>query len=106
MNTEGKAGSVAMSKGSAGSGMSESRAQVLRRGIQAQGRRLEGTLVSMSAAIIVVFVLTGLMNIAACILTQVLFTELQGNMQLVTWNGDRGIYLTSSYTQVRFFAWA
>lgn len=31
-----------------------------------------------------------LSSIAACIITEVLFSQLLTNMQLVTWNGDRG----------------
>jgi hypothetical protein len=87
------------SKGSGGSGASVS--DVLRRGVAAKGKRLEKSLVLLNRAIIVAFLLVGLMNIASLAVTSVLFNQLAANFQRVGDTATRGLALQRIFGDVQ-----
>jgi hypothetical protein len=90
-----KPGSV-HSKSSAGS--TASLTEVLRRGVAAQNRHLEPSLALLRSAVIIIFVLVGLMNVAAFPTNAVLFNQVLRSMSLVKQNGQRLVALQAAFS--------
>jgi len=71
--------------------------ETLRRGVLGRSRRLERSLRMLKRAIMLIFLVVAAMNIAALVVSGVLFGQMQDNMDLVTLNGDRGTSLQGVY---------
>jgi PAS domain-containing protein len=95
---DGEKSSLASSRHSANTGTSAtSVTEILRRGVMARGNQLEKSLVTLRRAILATFVATAIMNVAALFVTKALFDQLTANIELVSMNGMRGVYLQRIY---------
>jgi hypothetical protein len=94
----GGAGSVR--SGSSGSDAS-SVSEVLRRGVLTRSAHLERSLVVLKRALIFVFCVIAILNIAAVTVTTSLFREMDRNIDLVVNNGDRALFLNRAFAALQ-----
>lgn len=90
--------------GSVGSGSSTGSSKVtdaLRKGITLHSRRMEASLVNLRRALFFIFGFIASMNVVSLVIANVLYSDLQSQLEIVRMNGQRGILLQSVYSEIQ-----